>query len=207
PGHCKRSENYLGSWWRRGASDECKRTNRKTAAYKIIKETKIMTPKDSKKTYWQDIAASCEETGLNRLFVAAQAALDTSRGQSVIGRNLFGITATKKWRGAVKYVRTFEYFDDDKQGHRFPKVHSITRMPDGRYKYVVDRAFRDYTSVRECLTDHSRILLTERYAPAMPYKDDVYQFAYRVAACGYCTAKPADYAGLILKISKTLEKA
>ena len=80
-------------------------------------------------------------------------------------------------------------------------------MPDGRYKYVVDRAFRDYPSVRDCLTDHSRILLTERYAPAMPYKDDVYQFAYRVAACGYCTAKPADYAGLILKISKTLEKA
>ena len=111
------------------------------------------------------------------------------------------------YKRQVKYVRTFEYFDDDKQGHRFPKVHSITRMPDGRYKYVVDRAFRDYTSVRECLTDHSRILLTERYAPAMPYKDDVYQFAYRVAACGYCTAKPADYAGLILKISKTLEKA
>ena len=153
------------------------------------------------------LAASCEETGLNPLFVAAQAALETGWGKSAIGHNLFGITATKKWRGAVKYVRTFEYFDDDKQGHRFPKVHSITRMPDGRYKYVVDRAFRDYTSVRECLTDHSRILLTERYAPAMPYKDDVYQFAYRVAACGYCTAKPADYAGLILKISKTLEKA
>ena len=166
-----------------------------------------MTPKEFKKTYWPDIAASCEETGLNPLFVAAQAALETGWGKSAIGNNLFGITASKKWRGAVKYVRTFEYFDDDKPGHRFPKVHSITRMPDGRYKYVVDRAFRDYTSVRECLTDHSRILLTERYAPAMPYKDDVYQFAYRVAACGYCTAKPADYAGLILKISKTLEKA
>ena len=166
-----------------------------------------MTPREFKRTYWPDIAASCEETGLNPLFVAAQAALETGWGKSAIGHNLFGITATKKWRGAVKYVRTFEYFEDDQQGHRFPKVHSITRMPDGRYKYVVARAFRDYPSVRECLTDHSRILLTECYAPAMPYKDDVYQFAYRVAACGYCTAKPADYAGLILKISKTLEKA
>ena len=34
-----------------------------------------MTPKEFKKTYWPDIAASCEETGLNPLFVAAQAAL------------------------------------------------------------------------------------------------------------------------------------
>ena len=38
-------------------------------AYKIIKATKIMTPKEFKKTYWPDIAASCEETGLNPLFV------------------------------------------------------------------------------------------------------------------------------------------
>ena len=30
-----------------------------------------MTPKEFKKTYWPDIAASCEETGLNPLFVAA----------------------------------------------------------------------------------------------------------------------------------------
>ena len=73
-----------------------------------------MTPKEFKKTYWPDIAASCEETGLNPLFVAAQAALETGWGKSAIGHNLFGITATKKWRGAVKYVRTFEYFDDDK---------------------------------------------------------------------------------------------
>lgn len=35
-----------------------------------------MTPKEFKKTYWPDIAASCEETGLNPLFVAAQAALE-----------------------------------------------------------------------------------------------------------------------------------
>ena len=39
-----------------------------------------MTPKEFKKTYWPDIAASCEETGLNPLFVAAQAALETGWG-------------------------------------------------------------------------------------------------------------------------------
>ena len=48
-----------------------------------------MTPKEFKKTYWPDIAASCEETGLNPLFVAAQAALETGWGKSAIGHNLF----------------------------------------------------------------------------------------------------------------------
>lgn len=166
-----------------------------------------MTPKEFKKTYWPEIAASCKETGLNPLFVAAQAALETGWGKSAIGNNLFGITAGDKWPGAVQVVQTFEYFGDPHQGDRFPKVHSISRLPDGRYKYVVDRAFRDYPSVRECLTDHSRLLMRKRYAPAAPYKDDVYQFAYWIAACGYCTAKPEDYAGLILKISKMIEKA
>lgn len=166
-----------------------------------------MTPKEFKKTYWPDIEAVCRETGLNPLFVAAQAALETGWGESAIGNNLFGITAGDKWTGAVQTVRTFEYFDDDQQGHRFNKVYSITRTRDGWYKYAVDRAFRDYTSVRDCLLDHSRVLMRKRYAPAMPYKDDVYQFAYWIAACGYCTAKPGDYAGLLLKLAKMIEKA
>lgn len=108
-----------------------------------------MTPKEFKKTYWPDIAASLRG---NR----AEPAL---RGRAGRARNWLGEVRHRaqpvrhnrhegSGAGAVKYVRTFEYFDDDKQGHRFPKVHSITRMPDGRYKYVVDRAFRDYTSVR-----------------------------------------------------------
>lgn len=166
-----------------------------------------MTPQAFKKTYWPDIVAACRETGLNPLFVAAQAALETGWGDSAIGNNLFGITAGDKWTGAVQIVRTFEYFNDDRQGYRFEKVHSILRQTDGRYKYVVDRAFRDYPSVQACLTDHSRLLMRKRYAPAMPHKDDVFRFAYWIAACGYCTAKPEDYAGTILKISKMIEKA
>ena len=166
-----------------------------------------MTPCEFKKTYWCEIEAVCQETGLNPLFVAAQAALETGWGDSAIGNNLFGITAGDKWTGAVQTVRTFEYFEDDHQGYRFKKVHSITRTRDGRYKYVVDRDFRDYKSVRDCLLDHSRVLMRKRYASAIPYKDDVYQFAYWIAACGYCTANPKEYATLILKISKMIDKA
>ena len=166
-----------------------------------------MTPREFKKTYWPDIVSVCQETGLNPLFVAAQAALETGWGKSAIGNNLFGITAGDKWTGAVQTVRTFEYLNDDQQGYRFDKVYSITPTSDGRYKYVVDRAFRDYASVWDCLLDHSRLLMRKRYAPAMPYKDDVYQFAYWIAVCGYCTADPKEYATLILNISKTIGKA
>lgn len=36
-----------------------------------------------------------------------------------------------------------EYFRDDRQGGNFVRVHSITPLLDGRYRYDVDRAFRD----------------------------------------------------------------
>ena len=51
-----------------------------------------MTPKEFKKTYWPDIAASCEETGLNPLFVAAQAALETGWGKSAIVALVCGLS-------------------------------------------------------------------------------------------------------------------
>lgn len=166
-----------------------------------------MTPKDFKSTYWPSIESACLQTNLDPLFVAAQAALETGWGKSAIGNNLFGITAGDKWTGAVQSVRTFEYFKDDRQGYRFPKVHRITAQADGRYRYDVERVFRDYPSVRDCMLDHFRVLSMKRYAPAMPYKHDIYQFAYRIAVCGYCTADPAEYAKAILSISRTLAKA
>lgn len=165
-----------------------------------------MTPAQFKKKYWPDIEAACRESGLNPLFVAAQAALETGWGQKAIGRNLFGITHGKGWRGAVRIVRTTEYLPDDRQGNRFIKVHSIERLPDGRYKYTVDRAFRDYPSVRDCLLDHFRVLSGSRYKAAFAHVNDVYRFALEIARAGYCTAPPEEYAQSIASIAKTLER-
>lgn len=142
---------------------------------KTIRE---ITPK-FKATYFPDIEAACRETGW---------------GKSAIGNNLFGITAGDKWTGKVQVKTTTEYFSDGRQGYRFAKVHSITPLADGRFRYSVDRAFRDYDSVRECVLDHFKVLSLKRYSPAMEYKQDVYQFAYWIAKCGYCTADPAAYA-------------
>lgn len=166
-----------------------------------------MTPKEFKAKYYADIREACTVTGLNPLFVASQAALETGWGRSAIGNNLFGITATDKWKGARKTVITHEYFKDCEQGHRFSKVHSITPLADGRYKYVVERAFRDYPSVRDCIIDHFNVLSLPRYREGFDHKGDIYKFAYAIARAGYCTADPDTYASSILSISKTILKS
>ena len=74
-----------------------------------------MTPSEFKRTYYPAIERVCAGTGLNPLFVAAQAALETGWGKRAIGNNLFGITAGDKWTGKRRIVRTTEYFRDDRQ--------------------------------------------------------------------------------------------
>ena len=147
-----------------------------------------MTPSEFKRTYYPAIERVCAGTGLNPLFVAAQAALETGWGKRRI-------------------VRTTEYFRDDRQGGNFVRVHSITPLLDGRYRYDVDRAFRDYDTVEECLHDHFKVLSAKRYAAAMPYRHDVQRFAYEVAKAGYCTADPTVYADSIAKIARMIERA
>ena len=97
-----------------------------------------MTPSEFKRTYYPAIERVCAGTGLHPLFVAAQAALETGWGKNAIGNNLFGITAGDKWAGKRRIVRTTEYFRDDRQGGNFVRVHSITPLLDGRYRYDVD---------------------------------------------------------------------
>lgn len=165
-----------------------------------------MNPIEFKQTYYPVIERVCAETGLNPLFVAAQAALETGWGKKSIGNNLFGITAGDKWIGKRLVVRTTEYFRDELHGGNFVKVHSITALADGRYRYDVERAFRDYDSVEDSVRDHFRVLSTKRYAPAMPYRNDVLRFAYEVAKAGYCTGDPEVYARSISSIAETIER-
>lgn len=164
-----------------------------------------MTPRDFKRTYFPAIERACARTGLNPLFVAAQAALESGWGKAAIGNNLFGITAGDKWTGKRQRVRTFENFADEHQGHRFRKVYSITRTADGRYRYEVDRDFRDYDTIEQGILDHAAVLSARQYASAMPYKEDVERFAFEIARAGYCTADSKQYARSIAQIARTLQ--
>lgn len=166
-----------------------------------------MKPSEFKRTYFPAIERVCAGTGLNPLFVAAQAALESGWGDSAIGNNLFGVTAGDKWTGKRQTVRTFEYFRDDRQGGRFRKAYSITRLRDGRYRYEVERDFRDYDSVEEGIRDHAKVLSAKRYAVAMPFRHDVTRFAYEIAKAGYCTADPTTYADLISDIARMIDRA
>lgn len=165
-----------------------------------------MTPREFKAKYYADIVSACKSTGLDPLFVAAQAALETGWGKAAIGNNLFGITAGRDWRGATQVKTTTEYLADDRQGGKFLRVHSIAKQPDGRYKYRVDRAFRDYASVADCVLDHFEVLSLPRYKAVFAYKDDILKFAFEIAKAGYCTAKPEVYAKSIFSISNTIAK-
>ena len=99
------------------------------------------------------------------------------------------------------------YFSDDRQSGRFEKVYSITRTSDGRYRYEVDRKFRDYDTPEEGIRDHAKVLSAKRYAAAWAYRNDITRFAYEIAKAGYCTAEPAAYADLISKIARMIERA
>jgi flagellar protein FlgJ len=179
-----------------------------------------MKPAEFKRKYYPAIERVCAETGLNPLFVAesqnslyplllsvaAQAALESGWGDSAIGNNLFGLTAGDKWTGKRQTVRTFEYFDDAYQSGRFDKVYSITRSSDGRYRYEVDREFRDYDTLEDGIRDHAKVLSAKRYASAMAYRNDVTRFAYEIAKAGYCTADPTTYADLISDIARMIER-
>lgn len=166
-----------------------------------------MTPKEFKAKYWPDIVAACQTTELDPYFVAAQAAHETGWGRKAIGNNLFGIQVNKSWHGLKQLKTTTEYLKDDKQSGKFVNVYSITKMPDGRYKYVGDLYFRDYPSVKDCLIDHAKVLKQPNFIGAWKYKDDPYQFAYAIAKAGYCTDSPETYAKSIGSIAKTIERS
>ncbi|MBL0017814.1 MAG: glucosaminidase domain-containing protein [Bacteroidetes bacterium] len=138
--------------------------------------------------YAASAAALEAKDGIPALFTLGQGALESGWGEKAIGNALFGIKAGASWEGKKQLVTTTEYFKDDKQGHRFPEVISITKVEDGKYKYKVKDWFRDYETVEAGLADHSRFLITnKRYAGAFNTTTPE-AFAQAVAAAGYATA-------------------
>ena len=122
-------------------------------------------------------------------FVTAQAILESGWGRSKIGKyNLFGVTRGSSWTGNTVLVRTHEYFATANRMFIHPEkviavAYSKTKK---KYLYTVDRLFRDYDSLADCLADHTRILQKPGYADAWPYRHDAEEFARRLADCTGC---------------------
>jgi flagellum-specific peptidoglycan hydrolase FlgJ len=104
-------------------------------------------------------------------FTIAQAALESAWGGSklaVEANNLFGIKADASWDGLFVVMPTREVIDGK--------------------EIKVDAKWRRYTSMQECLDDHSKFLKTQpRYAPAFIHECKGDQFAHYIAAGGYAT--------------------
>ncbi|MBK9447833.1 MAG: glucosaminidase domain-containing protein [Bacteroidetes bacterium] len=154
--------------------------------------------------YAASAAALEAKDGIPALFTLGQGALESGWGEKAIGNALFGIKAGASWEGKKQLVTTTEYFKDDKQGHRFPEVISITKVEDGKYKYKVKDWFRDYETVEAGLADHSRFLITnKRYAGAFNTTTPE-AFAQAVAAAGYATA--SNYGDTLVSMIASVKK-
>lgn len=164
-----------------------------------------MTPKDF--VNW--IYPAAERLGeISPLFVTAQAALESGWGKSAIGNNLFGITKGSSWNGPVELVTTTEYFNRPDVSFKAPeKVLFVQDLGNGRYKYKVNRLFRQYDTVDECLQDHLAILRKPGYADAWPYRNDPEKFVEKIqdtVGARYATAP--DYVDIMKSMFRSVNK-
>lgn len=132
---------------------------------------------------------------ISSTFTIAQAALESGWGASKIGKyNLFGITRGTSWPGPTILVLTHEIFSVPNKKFIAPekiiKVQDINISGKRKYRYTVYRLFRDYSSMDQALDDHQRILMSDGYKDAWPYRNDAREFARRITdgvGCKYAT--------------------
>ena len=125
-------------------------------------------------------------------FVAAQAGLETGWGEK---------------KGGM--VWTHEYFATDGKKFNPPdKIVSICKVKGKKmWYYTVDRAFKDFDSMEDCLVEHNRLFQKPGYADAWPYRKNALEFAKRICdgvGCKYAT-DPA-YLTTIMSIIKSVRK-
>lgn len=128
-------------------------------------------------------SADMKKTGVLASLTIAQAILESAWGKSELatkGNALFGIKATKTWKGKVYCSDTKECYDG-------------VNMVD-----VKKAAFRAYDSWEESLTDHSAFLkANKRYKEVIGEKD--YKRACEaIKAAGYAT--DPDYTAKLVKL-------
>ena len=130
-------------------------------------------------------------TGVPASFILGQAALESGWGKGEIRNadgstsfNLFGIKATRGWRGATTDVMTTEFEDGAAQRQK--------------------ASFRSYGSYTEAFTDYARMLSTQpRYASVVAQAATAEQFASGMQRAGYAT-DPQYASKLARTINQTL---
>jgi len=130
-----------------------------------------------------------EKTGIKRLAILAQAAIESGWGKHAPGNMFFGVKDFDGVNGNEQLLRTVEY--SRRRDLKFPKIISITpvtRKGLPYFKYVVMDYFRKFDTPEESFTHHANFFFkNKRYKAALASKEDPYLFLEKVALAGYAT--------------------
>ena len=131
-----------------------------------------MTANEFIKTLWPTINKVGDEVGMSDIIkqvCLAQACLETGYGSSglmIKAHALFGIKATKTWKGKVYSAKTREVYDSIEQ--------------------TVSAVFRAYDTVADSIRDYFKLLSSKRYAKALTAKTMMEALTI-IANAGYAT--------------------
>lgn len=123
-----------------------------------------------------------EKHGIPSVAILAQCVLESGWGKKRIGNNLFGI----KYNGHGKSQRslTTEHSTDP---NAFTEGVESVKEIGGVYIFKVWQDFADYDSIEECITEHSALLLTERYSEARRWIYSPKRYLISIWRLGYAT--------------------
>lgn len=128
-------------------------------------------------------SANMKKSGVLASLTTAQAILEAAWGKSELatgGNALFGIKATKTWKGKVYCKDTKECYDG---------VNLVT---------VSNATFRAYDSWEESITDHSAFLKANKRYKAVIGETDYKKACEAIKAAGYAT--DPEYAEKLIKL-------
>jgi len=164
-----------------------------------------MTKKEFVSVYADFAKQAQVDTGINYIFILAQAALESGWGKAAPGNMFFGVKDTDGINGNEQLLITTEY--SRRADLKFPEIISITpvvRNGQKWFKYKVKDYFRKYNTPADCFRDHGNFFnKNKRYASALKVKHDPYLFADAVAKAGYATAP--DYASTLKSVIKSID--
>lgn len=164
-----------------------------------------MKPSEFVKKYYPYAKAIENETGLSALAILAQAGVESAWGNAVYGNMFFGVKASRDWTGKKQLLKTTEYFSDDKQGHRFPEVISITYKEDRKkYLYVVRDWFRAYDTPYDCFKDHCALLQKPHFAHAWAVRSDYKSFFIALQSKKLRYSTSDTYAKKLIEVCETI---
>jgi flagellum-specific peptidoglycan hydrolase FlgJ len=146
------------------------------------------------------------DTGLSKVLILAQAALESAWGAAAPGNMFFGVKDTDGVNGNEQLLTTTEYHT--RNDVRYPEVISIKPVvKNGRkmFQYKVKDYFRKYPSPYECFSDHAKFFIANpRYGAAWQHRANPREFAEKIAKAGYAT--DPNYANSLIQVISSVEQ-